>query len=142
MQINPMQCCGMRELSSLSAHNGNSEKALLSFGESTYFFRREKVIAKDGFNLERRVVDDPQVKFRYAIFTQAGRDQAGYGFKFAAFIRENRLGDVLETPFYNNPNSGNDVKVWIWAINHDNTKKLVTELKGKQFQDATARKVT
>src|SRR3990167_4462234 len=113
MQINPMQCCGMRELSSLSAHNGNSEKALLSFGESTYFFRREKVIAKDGFNLERRAVDDPQVKFRYAIFTQAGRDQAGDAIKFAEFSRENRLGDVLEPPFFNSPNSGMDVTVSI-----------------------------
>lgn len=64
-------------------------------------------------------------RFRFAIFTEAHypmytEDTAGpkYGQNFAAFIREHRLGDVVETGRHVNPNSSNKLKVWVWTVDH------------------------
>lgn len=58
---------------------------------------------------------------RYLIFTQASPSgdgtfmTDGYGFEFAQFIQDNNLGEVIDTiPSGINPNSLNEVKVWVW----------------------------
>lgn len=66
---------------------------------------------------------DVDKKWRYAVFTQAGKKRT-YGKKFAALIRRENLGEVMQatTKSVKNPNSGNILKAWIWTVNHKNLK--------------------
>ena len=68
-------------------------------------------------------------RFRFATFTEAlpyatpndlldDNPRYKYGRAFAAFIRENALGSLVETGYEVNPNSGNRLKVWVWGIDH------------------------
>ena len=56
----------------------------------------------------------------YNIFTQATlRDDPGmgYGYAFAQFIRDNNLGQVIDTiPGGINPNSSNFIRMWVWIV--------------------------
>lgn len=102
-------CCGIRELNNLSRF-GNEVAALKSFAKFVY----------DPSKLNSQ--------FRFAVFSEANnyRTKAGYGSRFAAFIRENKLGAVIETEGWaTNPNSGNPLKVWVWTVDHDAVKEWV-----------------
>lgn len=55
-------------------------------------------------------------QFRYAIFS--GTARAKYGDRFAAFILDHQLGEVISTGYHINPNSGHRLKVWVWTIDH------------------------
>lgn len=67
--------------------------------------------------------DSYDARWRYAVFTQAGKGQS-YGRKFAALIRKEKLGEVVQatTKTVKNPNSGNILKAWMWTVNHKNLK--------------------
>lgn len=54
-------------------------------------------------------------------------DSYGSGPKLADYIRQNDLGEVLETPEQYNPNSRNMIKVWVWT---PNTDKCFNHVKG------------
>jgi len=42
----------------------------------------------------------------------------GIGVQLAEFIKKHRLGSVIQSKGWRyNPNSGNDIKVWLWAPN-------------------------
>jgi hypothetical protein len=112
MQLNHVDCCGVREIAALGAHRSPLE-ALRSF--------------------RARITETGNNRFRYAFFTQAnvtdttGKDQFGadyterrrlYGEKFAAYIVKNKLGTVIKTEDNVNPNSGRFVKMWVWTIDH------------------------
>lgn len=102
---NYINCCGIREISGLS-HHKTPECALRSFGE---IYGRDSIY---GVSRDR---------FRYALFSQAGRSK--YGERFKNFILENKLGDVIETVGRHiNPNSGHVLKAYIWTINHEAVK--------------------
>lgn len=45
------------------------------------------------------------------------------GESLTKYIRENGLGEVLETEEKVNPNSENRIKVYVWAINHEALEK-------------------
>ena len=63
-------------------------------------------------------------KFRFLTFSAHRHsvpeppDGGHYGEKFAAFIRECKLGTLAETGWQVNPNSGNEIKIWVWGIDH------------------------
>lgn len=67
-------------------------------------------------------------KFRFLIFSEAisssyteastADGYAGYGRRFAAYILSANLGEIISTGRHINPNSGNQLKVWIWAVDH------------------------
>lgn len=84
-------CCGIREIAYLADHRSPAE-AVETFKDRT----REK-------------------NFRYVVFSQAFKS-ARYGMKFAAYIKEQGLGEVSETSWNINPNSKNQLKVWVWAV--------------------------
>ena len=105
-----LQCCGVKEISGLSDYE-SAAYAMQDFWNTTYGRKVPNLI---GNNL----VPAPMVNFRYCIFTQA-RHTYDYGIDFAKFITNNKLGTIAETDFNTNPNSGNDVKVWIWTIDHN-----------------------
>ena len=77
--------------------------------------------------------DDEGDKFwRYAVFTQAGKN-ATYGKKFAALIRREKLGEVVQatTKTVKNPNSGNILKAWVWTVNYPALKKWAVKYVSK-----------
>lgn len=102
MDFTNVACCGVRELSGLSCHACDPVQMMKSF---TRIYT--------GNNPYCRSND----RFRYAIFSQAGKTSK-YGLKFAAFIKEHGLGELVETGFHKNPNSGNYLKAWIWTVDH------------------------
>lgn len=133
MELNNLRCCGVKEISELSIY-GSPEEALLAFDNLTY----GKLIKKykpNGVDYSWKA--DPFGRFRYVMFTQANAPDRGpgktgrnlYGEKFAALITENGLGNLHETTDNINPNSSNNVKVWLWTIDHDATKAFITKLK-------------
>lgn len=101
MELRHLSCCGIREGTSLSTSR-SPEEALRKFGNSIYRF------------------PGPD-RFRYVLFSQAGK-RAKYGRVFAAFIVEKGLGTVIETEFHKNPNSGHQLKAYLWTVDHVATK--------------------
>lgn len=119
MEIRPMSCCGVRELNGLSWET-EPEMSFISFANQIYDLAPNA---------------PHNCKFRYAIFTEAlladQKDRAknfSYGLNFEAYILENKLGTVTKTGENLNPNSGRDVIVYVWTIDHDQCRKHISEL--------------
>lgn len=121
MNFQSVACCGVREISSLSTYPDPKE-AMRMFGQGLFSKRVGEVKTSP--------------MFRYAVFTQAQSQSTpicegkslidkgtGYGYRFANYIREHNLGDLIETPFNVNPNSNNNLKLWVWTINLETIKK-------------------
>lgn len=96
-----VQCCGVRDLGGLGQFR-TSVEAFLDMGRWLFGDTSQYAPSRN--------------QFRYAIFSQA-REESTYGHRFAAYIREHQLGELVETGFNVNPNSGNALKLWTWAIN-------------------------
>ena len=92
MYLNEMSCCGAREMHELKF---TSPKTAV----------KEVVLDKfrEGEN------------FSVCIFT--GTARAKYGKSLASYIKEHNLGTVVKVGPIKNPNSGNMIEVWTWAIN-------------------------
>ena len=106
-----MGCCGIREIGLLS-HYESPEQAFRALSKLVWL---RTVASATG----QTVVPGPDVRFRYIIFSQA-REAATYGTRFAQFILAQKLArDLKEIGFYTNPNTGNALKTWIWAVDHD-----------------------
>lgn len=101
MYFSGVSCCGIREMGGLSEHEGHMEGFMREMGKHTI---------------------DPGTttgsRWRYCIFSQANKGRK-YGIELAAYIKEHNLGDVVETGWNVNPNSGNDLKVWMWTVDWD-----------------------
>lgn len=111
-------CCGIRELTSLSQFNKNPQKAFRGFANVVY-----RPVGTRTYGAYR---------FRYAVFSEANPPRSksnSYGRDFAAFIIKHGLGEVVETGRNRNPNSSNDVQVWIWTVDHDACRALAEEMK-------------
>lgn len=63
-----------------------------------------------------------QMPFAHLIMSQAGKET--YGMRLAKFIRANKLGRVTSGPPNRNPNTGNQVKVFIWTPNKPAIRKF------------------
>lgn len=63
-------------------------------------------------------------RFRFITFTQATTSSSSskYGEKFADFIKASKFGEVTKTGTHKNPNSGSDLTVFVWAIDHTTLK--------------------
>src|SRR5258706_10363193 len=120
-----ISCCGVREIAMLSAHR-DAEAAMKSFVEETS-------TVEDSWSSIRTRRD----KFRYAIFSGTKRSKSVD--RFAAYITANKLGEVIETGWNKNPNSGNQLKVCVWTIDWDALKKWSEkDGKGKQSSPVTS----
>lgn len=51
--------------------------------------------------------------------------------RFAALIEAEKLGDVWRSEPANNPNSGNDIVVYVWKVDKANFKKWYVENRGE-----------
>ena len=116
MELRMMGCCGIKELTGLS-YCVDAKTAMQDFAVLTCL-RKAEAYQKDG---SLKWIHAPVVNFRYVVFSQAHKESA-YGLKFAAFIRDQGLGTLEETGFSINPNSGNQLKAWIWTVDHDALK--------------------
>lgn len=117
MDLNDMACCGVKEMDGLSTFR-SAQEAMRAFAGCTV----EGAQPRDGYGYY-----DPWVgnRFRYVIFSQAGA-RSRYGTRFAAFIRDNGLGDVVKTAGRHiNPNSNRILKVWIWTVDHEAVSEWV-----------------
>ena len=95
-----MECCGCREIDGLA--NRSPKKAL----QQIYFeaIDREDINSNDGL-----------LNFVFIIFT--GVIKENYAQKFKKYLLDNKLGEVIETKTKTNPNSYNDIRVYVWTIN-------------------------
>lgn len=100
LRLMRLRCCGVREIGELSSLRSPVEQ-LRAFAREAYPYNS---------------------RFRYALFSQA-RKRSKYGDLFAAFIREERLGTVIETEWKRNPNSGNPLKIFLWTVDHPAVKR-------------------
>lgn len=84
--------------------------------------------------------DDKSFRFSQVIFsdnlTEGGRKRKSGGVELAKFIRDNKLGTLVESRTITNRNTGNKIKTWIWNVsNLRKLKKAVGWSKPKDNDD-------
>jgi len=67
---------------------------------------------------ERSRHDKKTIREAFVMFSDTDHDGNRGGNALAAYIRENQLGDIVEAGPRMNPNSGNQIKMWIWSPPH------------------------
>ena len=128
-------CCGVKELNRLSDYN-TPRSALEGFGTAIYNVDRYKETGYREHKGEPLVQRD---NFRYAVFTCAWSRSSmpkTYGQGFADYIIKHNLGEVIETGVHINPNSNNNLKVWLWTVDHDAVRKHLNMPKPKDANAA------
>src|SRR3990167_6150578 len=110
MELLCYRCCGIREIAGLSSYT-TPEAAFRAMSKLAWV-RTDMVLGPNRISVMGWV---PQDRFRYVIFSQALTD-ATYGIRFADFILTKKLGALHETDFNLNPNSRNQLKVWMWTV--------------------------
>lgn len=109
-----ISCCGLRELNSISNHSTPAEALKKACSELIpYNLYTPKPSNKK--------LDIDHLEFSQVVFSQAyvpGRtSKTGYGDRLMAFIEEHNLGTVVRGRTNTNPNSGNRLTVFLWAVN-------------------------
>ena len=109
MYLNSMECCGLREIHGISQHRDPEVafKRLINDNKESDWC----------WDDTRKSPPNWPSNWRFAVFTQAGA-RSRYGNKFAAYIKANNLGEVIETATKVNPNSSNPLKTFVWTLNH------------------------
>lgn len=113
MNLRTMSCCGMRDLSGLSAHR-TAKDAMIEFV-------RTSCPNASYYNWDTRKCEKlRRLNFSHVIFSEANDELYRYGESFATYIRRNKLGTVIASERRVNPNSGNRVKFWVWTLHKQN----------------------
>lgn len=70
---------------------------------------------------ERASTDRKLIKEAFVVFSDVDRHPADTkgGNALCRYIKENNLGEILETSPRMNPNTGNQIKMWIWSPPHE-----------------------
>lgn len=97
-----LDCCGMRELSSIRDNEDPKINVLIT--------ARENLHDMGGFSL--------------VVFSDNSKSRYKYGQKLSAFIIKNKLGAVVETPRVRNPNTGRTICGWLWQVNVSALRKF------------------
>ena len=123
MYVRSMSCCGVREINGLSQYRGGpaAMRAFVAYLKQPGGYPTDRKATKPGDGTSAAAYNS---RFRYVCFTQAQPQKInnrGYGFAFAAFIRKHKLGEVViaSEGDHVNPNSGNQLKMWTWTVDHD-----------------------
>lgn len=83
---------------------------------------------------ERHPKDAKTMREAFVVFSDIDRPDSAYGGNFLCkYIRENKLGDIIEAGPRMNPNTGNMIKIWIWSPPHESlaTKNKFMPVHGK-----------
>lgn len=99
LSVMRMFCCGWREIGDLTYYQGDFNAALKSL-------RDKGVITYRGLHCGA------------LLFTGAGQ-RSSYANKFAKDITTNKLGEVTKLPVFKNPNTGRQIKTYMWALDKD-----------------------
>lgn len=142
--INKMSCCGLADVHGIeNAYNGNYTDDLIFLGFT-------KTLADNRKAWEAVVgrynngSDDPlkQLQLSHEYYNFKGLTKLPAAFvlsyrsrerslifpRFEAFVKQHELGTITETPNAYNENSGNQINVLIWTIDHGNYNKLLQSL--------------
>lgn len=95
-QAYAMQCCGVGELSGVSAEPALTLQMLIN---SSSLIRGNGIARRGAF-----------------IFTSNSRLKENYGTRLAAFITTHKLGTVTSLDRFTNPNTGNPITIFVWYI--------------------------
>ena len=142
--VHHLHCCGIKELKGISYVT--PKDAIQDF----CFQRTAPDVIADGYTgtHQSQMVRDILVRQKFGcafvIFTHAspkGPMSGSYGENLKAYIIEQKLGNVTIAGKERNPNSGNIVTVYLWAVNHDALfswweKNPMSELDRKNLFDA------
>jgi len=96
----PMVCCGVIEMSGIEHFNGDPANAVVD------------MLCCEGLQL-----DPPEAA--HIVFTQASktRCKSGYGYAIASYIIQQGLGTVANSQPARNPNTSNQITVFVWTPN-------------------------
>lgn len=127
-------CCGIAELANIHEESRDPKQMLLQGLSETAI--------RDGdhwpFGDDSGKVTALDMECSHIVFSQAYDRGAkvkpgqGYADKLAAYIRANDLGHVVRSRVATNPNSGNRLTVYLWAVN----KRSLTSWYKKNEKDA------
>lgn len=76
----------------------------------------ERIVAKVLY--ERASCDNKKIREAFVIWSDKDHDGQRGGNALCKYIKDKNLGDVLEMGPRMNPNTGNMIKVWVWAPPH------------------------
>lgn len=105
--------CGCRQLSGLHIWNRKHLEKRLQWGndytEADVITRRRSIFDGDNGNCT------PMMGGYTYIFSD--NEGSRNGKQLAAFIKQEKLGDLTEHGPVRNPNSGNKIRTWVWTWN-------------------------
>ncbi len=106
MSIENLTCCGIHELADIDYARNKPEETILEICQDIY---------NNGNNCA------------FFLFTDIGKKIAGKNLE--KYIIKHKLGTITKSPAKVNPNSGNSLTIWIWAIQKTNLKKHYSLIK-------------
>src|SRR6202007_2960824 len=68
---------------------------------------------------ERHKNDKKKIREAFVMFSDTDNGASYGGNSLCRYIRENNLGEIIEMGPRMNPNTGNQIKVWVWAPPHE-----------------------
>lgn len=101
MQVSSTLCCGVRQMYHIEPHINEPSQG------PEYVVREVCRNAGPGGGYRAAF---------YVFYDHRANEENSYGSRLAAFIRENNLGELVESPIRQNPNSNNQLKMYTWAI--------------------------
>lgn len=73
---------------------------------------------------ERATSDSKYIREAFVVFSDVDRQGTLTGGNaLCEYIRKNNLGEIVELGPRKNPNSGNMIKIWMWAPPHESLEK-------------------
>lgn len=67
---------------------------------------------------DKAELDDDQTRSAALVIFSDQADRKSNGYRLAAMLRNLQCGTVTASEVRRNPNSGNRIRVWVWAPNH------------------------
>lgn len=68
---------------------------------------------------ERHPNDSKKIREAFVTFSDTNHDHIYGGNALYRYIKDNKLGDIVEMGPRMNPNTGNMIKFWVWAPPHE-----------------------
>jgi hypothetical protein len=68
---------------------------------------------------QRAATDRKLIREAFVVFSDTDNDRDRGGNSLCKYIKDNNLGTIMEMGPRMNPNSGNMIKIWVWAPPHE-----------------------
>jgi hypothetical protein len=66
---------------------------------------------------ERAITDTKKIREAFVVFSDVAEGHGGNS--LCRYIKDNKLGDIVEFGPRMNPNTGNMIKMWVWSPPHE-----------------------